>query len=199
MAPERPTILVVEDDPALRDTLQRRFERAGYTVAAAADGATGLARAAAGDIDLVVLDLTLPDIDGLDVCRQLRRSDGEGYLPILILTGRDSPADRSAGFAAGADDYVAKPFEATELLARVEVWAHTRQRLQNAYAELHALAERMWYEQTQLRQLVERLLAALEQLDPSDSTAEPLATARDELEGVASALAARILTLPLRA
>jgi two-component system, OmpR family, response regulator MprA len=110
-------LLVVDDEPPMRTALKRALELGGYEVALAADGAEGLASAAELDPDLVVLDVLMPGVDGLEVCRRLRaRGD---RTPILILTARDAVADRVEGLEAGADDYLVKPFALEELLARV--------------------------------------------------------------------------------
>ncbi|MBD8011885.1 response regulator transcription factor [Microbacterium sp. Re1] len=109
-------ILVVEDDDGIAVPLLRTLDREGYDVERVADGASALARAGA-DIDLVVLDLGLPDMDGLDVCRRLREQDFAGG--IVILTARDGELDRVVGLDVGADDYIAKPFALAELLARL--------------------------------------------------------------------------------
>ncbi|MEV4416663.1 response regulator transcription factor [Catellatospora sp. NPDC049609] len=110
-------VLVVEDDPAVRASLQRCLEFEGYTVVTAADGSVGLATAVAQAPDVVVLDLGLPAIDGLEVCRRLR-AGGHG-VPILMLTARHSTGERVWGLDAGADDYLPKPFALEELLARL--------------------------------------------------------------------------------
>jgi DNA-binding response OmpR family regulator len=111
-----PTLLVVEDDDGIAAPLVRTFQREGYAVERVATGTAGLERARAGDVDLVVLDLGLPDLDGLDVCRQLRT---DGYdSGILILTARGDELDLVVGLDVGADDYLAKPFALAELLAR---------------------------------------------------------------------------------
>ncbi|MFS2242499.1 MULTISPECIES: response regulator transcription factor [unclassified Microbacterium] len=109
-------ILVVEDDDGIAVPLLRTLDREGYDVERVADGASALARAG-DDIDLVVLDLGLPDMDGLDVCRRLREQGFAGG--IVILTARDGELDRVVGLDVGADDYIAKPFALAELLARL--------------------------------------------------------------------------------
>jgi len=114
--------------------------RASYGVASAATGREALARLSAHDIDVVLLDLKLPDMSGLDICRMLRSRLGGGYLPILMLTGLASEEERVAGFAAGADDYITKPFSPMELLARVQVWSQTGLRLSAYHERLEAQA-----------------------------------------------------------
>jgi len=110
-------LLIVDDDRALRDALRRALLLAGYDVDVAANGQEGLTRVAAAPPDALVLDLGLPDVDGLEVCRRLRAAGDR--LPILILTARDAVADRIDGLDAGADDYLVKPFDVGELEARV--------------------------------------------------------------------------------
>src|SRR3989475_10288119 len=109
-------ILVVDDDPMVATTVQRVLRPEGYEVEVALGGAQALEQARAQRPDLVVLDLMMPGIDGLEVCRQLRAS---GDLPILMLTARSGTADRVTGLDTGADDYLVKPFVYAELLARV--------------------------------------------------------------------------------
>lgn len=110
------TILLVEDDPTLSETLRYNLEREGYTVLLATDGVTGLEYARRDHPDMVVLDIMLPRLDGFSVCRILRK---ESAVPILMLTARQDEVDRIAGLELGADDYVGKPFSLGELLARV--------------------------------------------------------------------------------
>jgi two-component system response regulator MprA len=110
-------ILVVDDDDAVRRSLARALVRDGYEVAVAADGAAALESLAAGRHDAIVLDILMPEPNGLEVCRQVR-SRGD-RTPILMLTARDLVADRVAGLDAGADDYLAKPFALEELRARI--------------------------------------------------------------------------------
>ena len=110
-------ILVVDDEPAVRDALERALRLDGYDVALAGDGAQGLAALAAGRPDAVVLDVLMPGIDGLETCRRLRAQGDR--TPVLILTARDAIADRVAGLDSGADDYLVKPFALEELLARL--------------------------------------------------------------------------------
>ncbi|HWO94238.1 MAG TPA: response regulator, partial [Dehalococcoidia bacterium] len=112
----RRRVLVVEDDETLRESLRYTLSRDGYEVVAAADGPAGLRVAREDEPDLVILDLMLPGLDGLEVCRQIRRSS---QVPILMLTAKREEVDRVVGLEIGADDYVAKPFSMRELLARV--------------------------------------------------------------------------------
>ncbi len=109
-------ILVVEDESTLVATLRYNLEREGYQVATASDGETGLATARSERPDLILLDLMLPGLDGLEVCRILRR---ETAVPILMLTAKTEEVDKVVGLEIGADDYVTKPFGMRELLARV--------------------------------------------------------------------------------
>ncbi|HEY6934440.1 MAG TPA: response regulator transcription factor [Marmoricola sp.] len=110
-------VLVVEDDDGIAGPLVRTLEREGYDVTRVATGQDALARLSAECADLVVLDLGLPDIDGLEVCRRLR--DSGSQVPVLVLTARGGELDRVVGLDVGADDYLAKPFGLAELLARI--------------------------------------------------------------------------------
>src|SRR5215467_7483471 len=117
MAAKRDLILVVDDDPKIVALLQAYLLRAGYDVALAGDGREALRIVRERRPRLVVLDLMLPVIDGIDVTRELRR---ESEVPILMLTARGGLADRIRGLAEGADDYLAKPFAPSEVVARVQ-------------------------------------------------------------------------------
>jgi DNA-binding response OmpR family regulator len=110
-------VLLAEDDVAIAEPLARALRREGYDVDLRADGPGALALAQSGVVDLLVLDLGLPGMDGLEVCRRLR-TDGHGF-PVLVLTARADEVDTVVGLDAGADDYVTKPFRLAELLARV--------------------------------------------------------------------------------
>jgi two-component system response regulator MprA len=110
------TILVVEDDRRIRDLLRRGLIFEGYTIETAEDGETALRVAREKELDAVILDLMLPGMDGLEVCRRLRNASS---VPILMLTARDTVPDRVTGLDAGADDYMVKPFAFDELLARL--------------------------------------------------------------------------------
>jgi DNA-binding response OmpR family regulator len=116
-------ILIVEDEPRLVSFLEKGLRANGFVTAVAADGATALAKADAEEFDLVLLDLGLPDIDGLEVLAELRRR-GIG-LPVLALTAREELDDKVRGLNAGADDYVTKPFRFDELLARIRARLRT--------------------------------------------------------------------------
>src|SRR5947209_16443990 len=109
-------VLVIEDDDPIGALLRRGWTYEGYKVSVAPDGVAGLRMARDAPPDLVVLDLMLPGLDGLEVCRRLRAADD---IPILVLTARGTVSDRIAGLDSGADDYMVKPFSIDELLARV--------------------------------------------------------------------------------
>ncbi|HSJ72447.1 MAG TPA: response regulator transcription factor [Acidimicrobiia bacterium] len=114
-APSR--ILVVEDDASVREALQRALSFEGYDIETATDGAVALSSIRANDIDLVVLDVMMPHLDGIETCRRIRASGNT--VPILMLTAKVAVGDRVEGLDAGADDYLTKPFALDELLARV--------------------------------------------------------------------------------
>lgn len=117
-------VLVIDDELAIRSGLEYLLARADFEVASAATAEEGLAAAERETYDLVVLDLALPDLSGIEVCRRLR---AESTVPILILTARDSEADLGLGLEVGADDYVAKPFSTVELLGRVRAILRRRE------------------------------------------------------------------------
>jgi DNA-binding response OmpR family regulator len=117
MTPESLRVLIVEDELALRQGLAALFEAAGHRADFAADGRNGLALALEQPPDVLVLDLGLPGLDGLSVCRGLRER-ADRHVPVLMLTARDALDDKLRGFGAGADDYLVKPFAGAELLAR---------------------------------------------------------------------------------
>lgn len=110
-------VLVVDDDPTVREVVDRYLSRAGFATLLAADGPAALQLVAASSPDLVVLDLMLPGLDGLEVCRQLRETTP---VPVIVLSARGAQTDRIAGLEIGADDYLAKPFSPRELVLRVQ-------------------------------------------------------------------------------
>jgi DNA-binding response OmpR family regulator len=117
MASNQQTVLVVEDESSIASFVSLYLKNAGYGVKTAANGTDALAEVAAATPDLIVLDLMLPDIDGIEVCKRVRqRSD----VPILMLTARDEDVDKIIGLEVGADDYLTKPFNPRELVARVK-------------------------------------------------------------------------------
>lgn len=144
-------VLVVDDDPALSDVVGRYLRRDGFDVDFAADGTTGLARALESLPDIVVLDLMLPGLDGLEVCRRLRRV---APIPVVMLTALGEENDRIAGLDIGADDYVTKPFSPRELSARVKavlrraaagaVEASTARTLTGAGIEVNVVAHEVY-------------------------------------------------------
>ncbi|MXV79309.1 MAG: response regulator transcription factor [Chloroflexi bacterium] len=110
-------VLIIEDDLRIADWVRIYFERAGYTAEVAHDGQTGLNLARRLAPDLIILDLTLPRLDGVELCRILRQ---ESDVPIIMLTAREAPAQRIIGLESGADDYIVKPFDPREVIARSE-------------------------------------------------------------------------------
>jgi two-component system response regulator MprA len=117
-------ILLVDDDPGIRLSVQRSLEFEGYRVTTAEDGEAALIAMAAAQYDCVILDISMPRLDGLGVCRRLRQDGND--IPVLVLTARQQVADRVSGLDAGADDYLAKPFALEELLARVRALLRRR-------------------------------------------------------------------------
>lgn len=117
-------VLVVDDEPAVRQAVRRALSFEGYDVVLAAEGGEALAVLASEPVDVVVLDVLMPQVDGLEVCRRLR-AEGDDT-PVLLLTARSRVAERVAGLDAGADDYLVKPFALQELLARIRVLLRRR-------------------------------------------------------------------------
>jgi CheY-like chemotaxis protein len=114
-----PTVLVVDDDPVIQKLLQVNFEMEGYTVLTASDGLEGLERARADAPDVIICDIMMPRMDGLEVARTLKGDPATAGIPILLLSAKAQQADVAAGQASGADDYVTKPFDPLDLLQRV--------------------------------------------------------------------------------
>ncbi len=133
-------ILIVEDEPKIARFLELELKHEGYEVDFAGDGRTALEKAVARDIDLVLLDVMLPGLSGMEVCRRVRT---ESQVPIIMLTAKDDVTDKVAGLDMGADDYMTKPFAIEELLARIRVALnrHSTERKENkkelSYGELH--------------------------------------------------------------
>src|ERR1700683_1564244 len=113
-------VLLIEDDRDIVELVRYNLEREGFQVAAATDGATGLAQVKKAPPDVLLLDLMLPKLSGLEICKEIRRDASLNRLPILMLTARGEEADRVVGLEMGADDYVTKPFSPRELVARVK-------------------------------------------------------------------------------
>ena len=150
------TILIVEDETTVRETLARNFKAEGFEVLTAADGVEGLELAREKNPDLIILDLMLPEMDGLSVGRVLRK---ESDVPIVMLTARGTEMDKIVGLEIGADDYVVKPFSFGELVARVRAnlrrvdsgSRRTRTRLQSGDLHLDLIARRAFRADTELR------------------------------------------------
>ena len=130
------SILIVEDEPSLQETLVYNLEKQGYTVEAAGDGRAALEAARRLKPDLIVLDIMLPELDGFEVCKILRR---EMSTPILMLTARDDEIDRVVGLEVGADDYLTKPFSMRELLARVKAQLRRTQFLRDELQKVKSI------------------------------------------------------------
>ena len=113
-----PRILIADDEPNIREVISFALERAGHAIVTARNGSEALQAFRRGPLDLIVLDIGMPELDGLEVCRQIRKSSD---VPILFLSARDEEIDRVLGLEIGGDDYVTKPFSARELVARVNV------------------------------------------------------------------------------
>jgi DNA-binding response OmpR family regulator len=121
-------ILIVEDDPDIAELVARYLDKAGFTTERAASGRDALQMVAAKPPDLLVLDLMLPHVDGLEVCQRIRSQDATAAIPIIMLTARAEESERIVGLELGADDYLAKPFSPSELVARVRALLRRAQR-----------------------------------------------------------------------
>lgn len=143
-------LLLAEDDPGILEPLTRALSREGYEVDGVTSGADAARMGAAGEYALLVLDIGLPDIDGLEVCRRVRHA--RAHLPILMLTARDEELDLVLGLDAGADDYVAKPFRLAELLARIRALLRrtTPEAVAASGVRVHVASRRAWHHQTEL-------------------------------------------------
>lgn len=135
MISESATILIVEDEQDIRELLAYNLEKEGYATVQAADGKEGLELARSRKPDLILLDLMLPKMDGLAVCRELERDSGTVRIPIIMLTARGEDVDRILGFELGADDYVVKPFGVPELLARIRTTLRRADRINLSQGE----------------------------------------------------------------
>ena len=173
--PAAPTVLVIEDDPANRALLTALLERAGYRAVTAADGPSGLAAALETAPDIVLLDVGLPGMDGLEICRRLRADPRTVTMPVVLLTGRTSVDDVVAGLDAGADDFLAKPFHEAELLARLRSarrLALVMAEMESAQGVVAALANAVEAKDTMTEHHCQRLaglahlLATAAELDP---------------------------------
>jgi DNA-binding response OmpR family regulator len=133
------TVLVIDDDADMRDILMRTLRNAGYRVLTAETGALGLATAAAQAVDVILLDVMMPGMDGLAVCAELRTHERTRSVPVILLTAKDDVATRAAGMRLGVSEYVTKPVNLHELLSRVRSQLHARQ----IRAQLDASAERL--------------------------------------------------------
>ncbi|MGI5169939.1 response regulator transcription factor [Spirillospora sp. CA-253888] len=114
------TVLVAEDDADIRDLIVFKLEQAGHTVIAVGDGRAALREATSGSPDIALLDVMMPGMSGIDVCRALRAQPATLALPVIMLTARAQESDVETGLAAGADDYIVKPFSPRELTSRVQ-------------------------------------------------------------------------------
>jgi two-component system, cell cycle response regulator len=144
-AASSPIILVADDEPVNRALIQRRLEREGYHVLTARDGSEAVEQALASLPDLVILDVMMPEMDGMDACRLIKETEATRDIPIIFLSARDETEMKVSGLSLGADDYISKPFEAEELIARVHVairLKRERDQLRTSVEEASMRAER---------------------------------------------------------
>ena len=166
------SILVIEDETDLQEVLRYNLELAGHRAVVASTGASGLALLGSESIELVLLDLMLPDMTGTEVCRRMRYAEKSAHVPIIILTARGEEVDRVVGFEMGADDYVTKPFSVRELMLRVDAVlrrnrpvAPSGEQIEFGVLRIDLGAHRVWVEdkETDLSALEFKLLVTLYQ------------------------------------
>ena len=184
-----PAVLLAEDDSAISEPLSRALQREGYDVVVRRDGPSALQSALSGLVGLVVLDLGLPGMDGLEVCRRLRAA--KSTVPVLVLTARTDEVDFVVGLDAGADDYVAKPFRLAELLARVRALLRRRgvDLLEASGVRLEIPSRRVWQNDTEVslsNKEFELLRVLLEQAGTVVTRDEIMRDVWDDTEGTAS-------------
>lgn len=183
------TVLLVEDDTAIADPLSRALQREGYEVVVRRDGPSALEYALTGTAGLILLDLGLPAMDGLEVCRRIRAA--RLAVPILVLTARTDEVDFVVGLDAGADDYVAKPFRLAELLARVRALLRRRgvDVLESAGVRMEISSRRVWQEGAELtlsNKEFELLRVLLEDAGTVVTREQIMRDVWDDAEGAAS-------------
>jgi CheY-like chemotaxis protein len=205
MAATRPVVLVVDDEESAIQLVQAVLEPEGYVVEGAADGATALARLAAGQIDLVILDVMLPDVDGRELCARIRAQVSPVYRPIIMLTALAAASDRHAGFSAGADDYLSKPFRLEDLVDRVRVWARVREYLKSHPPQREetvgdpSLLETALATSHDLTRLLVLLLGVLEGWETAQPSPEDFRRFRTQFHDAAAVIASRINLLSRQA
>ena len=151
-------LLVVDDDPGARQTLYALLSQEGYETRCAQDGKTALMTAEADPPEMILLDVRLPDLDGFEICRRLKESKKTGRIPVIFLSGLDDLGDKIRGFESGGVDYIIKPFQAAEVLARVETHL-ALQRLRRQADTQNVVLEAMVEERTkELREITESLV-----------------------------------------
>ncbi len=185
-------LLVIDDDLGARQTLSALLSQEGYETRCAPDGKTALMFAEADPPELILLDVRLPDLDGFEVCRRLKGSERTGRIPVVFLSSLDDPGDKIRGFESGGVDYITKPFQAGEVLARVETHlALHRLRMQ---AETQSIVfEAMVQERTrELTDLTESLVREIVQRERADEALEE----RLRFERILSNLSARLVHVP---
>jgi two-component system, OmpR family, response regulator ResD len=155
----RGSVLVVDDEPTIGEIVARYLERAGYSTRIASDGPQALALSAQSPPDLVVLDIMLPGIDGLEVMRRLREPEGSPGARVILLTARGREAERIVGLRRGADDYVVKPFSPGELVARVEAVLRRERPAAGVAAQVGDLAPALQFDGLRVEPATRRVLA----------------------------------------
>jgi diguanylate cyclase (GGDEF)-like protein len=141
------TVVVADDDRVMRDTICGVLERAGYEVVRALDGQEAVERVGQGGVDLVLLDILMPRLGGIETCRIIKGMTGDGFVPVMLVTVRTDTASRVEGLKIGADDYITKPFEDSELIARVEAMLRIKRLNDHLIAVRHKLERLSVYDE----------------------------------------------------
>ena len=185
-------LLVVDDDPGARQTLSALLSQEGYVTRCAPDGKTALMFAEADPPELILLDVRLPDLDGFEVCRRLKESEKTDRIPVIFLSGLDDLGDKIRGFESGGVDYITKPFQAAEVLARVETHLALH-RLRTQAETQSVVLDAMVQERTrELTDLTESLVREIVQREKAEEALRGSTSVR----GVSVGLSARFVNVP---
>ena len=185
-------LLVVDDDPSARQTLSALLSQEGYETRCVPDGKTALMFAEADPPELILLDIRLPDLDGFEVCRRLQGSEKTGRIPVVFLSSLDDLGDKIRGFESGGVDYITKPFQAAEVLARVETHLALHRLRQQAETQ-NVVLDAMVQERTrELTDLTESLVREIVQREKADEALRD----RLQFEELLAGLSARFVNIP---
>ena len=185
-------LLVVDDDPSARQTLSALLSQEGYETRCAPDGKTALMFAEADPPELILLDIRLPDLDGFEVCRRLKESVKTGRIPVIFLSGLDDLGDKIRGFESGGVDYITKPFQAAEVLARVETHLALHRLRKQAETQSIVLDAMVQERTRELTDLTESLVREIVQREKAEEALRD----RLQFEELLAGLSARFVNIP---